>query len=261
MKLYLNFISNSIKKNIIYRFNVWTKLLGRLMYFFVQVSVWKALYTSEVTNNTDITIKSMLMYVTVSNVINVVVEFNIIEFLNDKIRDGNISLDLIKPFRYITYIFCYGIGENIVNFFTQSIPIVFCSTIFLRGQINYEGSYLYFFISLAIAMVISFLFAYWMGLLAFFFTVTWPLNMLLKSIYKLLSGMWIPIWLFSDTLQNLNSFLPFQYIYYVPISILTVKEFNVFNAMLVQIIWCGILCLLVYITWRIGRKKLVIQGG
>lgn len=261
MLLYFNFITNSIKKNIIYRFNIWIKILGKIMYFFVQISVWKALFYSQTDIDSYNTLDNTIFYVTISNLISLIVEFNIIDLLNQKIREGSISTDLTKPFNYMGYIGCYGIGENVVNIFTQGIPLFLCAFFMINIPKIEMKMILFFVISLFWAIIINFLVSYVIGILAFFFTVTWPINMFLKAIYKLLSGVWIPIWLFPDALKAFNKYLPFQYIYYIPTSFLTTNNCKIYEGIIGQLVWCITLILAVTLIWKVGRKKMDIFGG
>ena len=260
MGLYFEFISNSIQKSLTYRVNIWMKLFGKIMYLLVQVSIWRALYASNASGGNG-ALKDMVTYIIVANVINTFIEFDIINFVNSKIQNGDIVLDLMKPFNYIGYVFCYGFGGNIVNIFSQTIPLLLCAVLFFGFRVQLGNYILFFLLSLLLSIVISFLYAFLIGILAFWLFVTWPLNMLMNSIYKLLSGVWIPIWLFPGVLKKIVTFLPFQYIYYVPTLIFTKPQASSYEMIAGQLIWIVVLALLCGVVWKRGRKKLVIQGG
>lgn len=76
-----------------------------------------------------------------------------------------------------------------------------------------------FIISIILATIISFLFYFIIGILAFWLMVTWSVNMLLSAVHKLLSGSWIPLWLFPEKARKIVELLPFSQIYYSPVSI------------------------------------------
>ena len=118
-------------------------------------------------------------------------------------------------------------------------------------------------LSVLLAYCIQFLYSLIIGLLAFWLIVTWPLNMFFNAIYKLLSGAWIPVTMFPETLYRINLFLPFRAIYAVPVSILTssMKVIKIWQSIGVQVMWLVILYILVQIIWHVGRNKLIVQGG
>ena len=99
--------------------------------------------------------------------------------------------------------------------------------------------------------------------MAFWLIVTWPLNMLMGAFYKLLSGSWIPCAMFPDFLKTLNAFLPFRAMYEIPVTIITspMDAKTIYAKLAVQIFWLLILFGLTKITWAVGTKKLVVQGG
>ena len=99
--------------------------------------------------------------------------------------------------------------------------------------------------------------------MAFWLIVTWPLNMLLAAIYKLLSGSWIPVAMFPDLLSKINILLPFRAIYAIPVTIITtpMDQDSILSAIGVQFIWLVILFLLSELTWVTGKNRLVVQGG
>ena len=99
--------------------------------------------------------------------------------------------------------------------------------------------------------------------MAFWLIVTWPLNMLLAAIYKLLSGAWIPAAMFPEFLTVINLFLPFRAIYAIPVTILTspMSFASICENLLVQLIWVAVLFIASEAVWIVGKNKLIVQGG
>lgn len=118
-------------------------------------------------------------------------------------------------------------------------------------------------LSIILAYCIQFLYSLIIGLLAFWLIVTWPLNMLLGAIYKLLSGAWIPVTMFPDLLYKINFFLPFRAIYAIPVTIMTsqMNTQNIWKDIRTQLIWIIFLFVITEIIWQIGKRKLIVQGG
>lgn len=264
MKLYIGFIKNSVKKIIAYRINVCAKTLSKFFYLYVQVSVWIAFYSSNIINSDMKNLQQITTYVIISNLLSCLVEFNSIELLNQKIKTGDIALDIMKPFNFMMYIFCYGLGDIIINVCFQAIPMALFSVIFWDFAIANYSLIFIFICSALLSVVISFLFSYFIGILAFWFFVTWPINMATKAIYKIMSGAWIPVWLFPVFLKDISLCLPFQSIYYAPAFILSQTVLDVSETLHLlqgQLLWIVIMGCIVMTVWHCGRKKLVIQGG
>lgn len=264
MKLYIGFIKNSVQRVITYRTNVWAKTLGKFLYLYVQVSVWIAFYSTNIISADIKNLQQIINYVIISNLLSCLVEFNSIELLNQKIKTGDISLDIMKPFNFMMYIFCYGLGDIIINVCFQAVPMMLFSVVFWDFTIaNYSLIFIFMFSAL-LSAVVSFLFSYFIGILAFWFFVTWPINMATRAIYKIMSGAWIPVWLFPGFLKNISLCLPFQSIYYAPAFILSQPALDVSETLHLlqgQLLWIAIMGGIVMMVWHCGRKKLVIQGG
>ena len=116
-------------------------------------------------------------------------------------------------------------------------------------------------VSVVLAYAIHFLYSLVIGMLAFFLIVTWPLNMLLGAIYKLLSGIWIPVTLFPEFLYRINLFLPFRAVYAIPVSLLTGSAIDVRESIFCQLVWLAVFLVLAEFVWIKGYRKLVVQGG
>lgn len=87
--------------------------------------------------------------------------------------------------------------------------------------------------------------------------------MLLDAVYKLLSGVWIPVTMFPDILSKINQFLPFRAIYAIPVTIMTqqMESQAIAEAIITQIIWILLLYFITEVIWIIGKRKLIVQGG
>ena len=266
MRVYIHFIKNSMERLLIYRADMWFKLIGRLIYLYVQIVTWKAIYggTSVVeTSSGDVSIGQMISYLVLSSVLYSLIEFDTVQLINDKIRSGEIAIDIMRSFNFMLYAFCDGFGQNIVNFLFESVPIIIVVSLFMDIKITFSITSILFIVSVLCSMLINFQLAFFMGILAFWFLVTWPLNMLVQGISKIFSGVWIPVWFFQDSIKSIGEILTFQYIYFTPISLYTQNLGFADGSQLIlhQVYWIVGLFILTTALWKIGVKKLVVQGG
>jgi len=210
-----------------------------------------------------ITLSEMTTYVLMSTIISTLVSSNVIENMNDRIRNGQISMDLIKPVNFKTYMFCSMIGRSFFNFLFQLLPILAIGLIFIRIEYPSTQNLLLFCITLVNAIIIMFLISYSLGLLAFWWMRMWEVDVLLGTLINLFSGAWIPLWFFPKILVNISNFLPFRLMYFVPISVFLgkVELVDCMYLLIQQLIWIVVLFGMTRLMWRAAIKKLVIQGG
>lgn len=266
MKFYIRILINSFHQNFAYKFNVITQLLGLLFNLTIQITIWIALYQGQkltVTNSGNISINEVLTYIALSTLLGALINNNVISMLDEKIKTGLIAMDLIKPFNLWTIFLSTVIGENLFKLLFQCVPVII--VVGLAVDISYPPPLyaLVFIIALINAFLIYFLLCFLLGLTGFWYFTIWHLEQLLTDLVKLFAGAWIPLWFFPDYLNSLSNFLPFKYIYYVPINIYLQKLSlgNALGALLLQCLWLIILMAGSYIIWKKGIKKLVIQGG
>lgn len=190
-------------------------------------------------------------------------ECNTIEWVNNQIRTGNISIELIRPIRYRVMLFSRHLGSSILKLALFTLPLCVIVKVFVKEVYLCDAQIVLGLVSVVFAFFIQFLYSLLIGLLAFWLIVTWPINMFLDAIYKLLSGMWIPVTLFPTFLKKVSMFLPFSAIYSIPVNTLTssMSQIALLSKLGVQVVWIVILIVLNEIIWIVGNRKLVVQGG
>lgn len=266
MKLYLRLIGNSYQQNMAYKSNVIMGMVGKIISMFIQISVWFALYGGSALVNSNkgaITIHEMITYVLVSTGISMFINNQVIGMIDGKIKSGMIAMDLIKPINFHANILCNTLGNNLFHITFQLAPLVFISFFIYHISLPSTVYIFLFFISLLNAFVLFFIISYILGLIGFWYLSVWHFSRLLEDVVRLFGGVWIPLWFFPKTLIVISQYLPFQYIYFVPINIflekLTIEESM--NMLLIQVIWILLFIGLSYFVWIKGKQKLVIQGG
>jgi ABC-2 type transport system permease protein len=264
MKKYLKFIQLSFKNGLAYRVEYFVGTFRNLVILLVQLCVWRALLSAgPVTTSAGVvTLKEMTTYVLISSMISTLLTVNVISDMNDRIRNGQIAIDLMKPVNFQTYTFCNMLGQNMFSFLFQLLPILAVGLIFVGLSFPTPQNFLLFCLTLVNAIIIMFLINYAMGLIAFWYLRGWQ-NTILWTLNRLFSGATIPLWFFPSVLVTISNFLPLRLMYFVPISVYLgqVTPIDCLNLILQQFLWIGILYLLTKVVWRTAINKLVIQGG
>ena len=263
MKIYIDYILIGIKEHMVYPSAICAKFLSKILYLYLQFSIWKALFLSNSQTTMALNQEDTLKYIVVATIISSFIECNTIEWINTQIQSGNIVTDLIRPIDFRKMVFSRHLGDTIVKIVFYCIPLTIIALFIMPTHILLRTHFFWGILSIVLAYCIQFLYSLTIGLLSFWLIVTWPLNMLLGAIYKLLSGVWIPVTMFPDLLSKINQFLPFRAIYAIPVTIITqpMKFQFIMTAILTQMIWILLLCLLAEFMWIIGKRKLIVQGG
>lgn len=263
MKKYVDNIAIGMREHLVYPSAVWAKLFSKIIYLYLQFCIWSALFSSDCMKNPAQNKTDTLRYIVVATIVSTVIECNVIEKINVQIQSGNIATELIRPIGFKRMLFSRHLGDTAIKIICYLVPLIVLVKanvslkLLCREQIGFG------MISIFFAYCIQFLYSLTIGLLAFWLIVTWPINMFFAAIYKLLSGVWLPVTMFPEIIYRINLFFPFRAIYAIPVSILTssLKRSVIWQSIGVQIIWLVILYILVQFIWYVGKNKLIVQGG
>ena len=263
MKKYADLAIMGIKEHTAYLNSVWANFLAKIVYLYMQFALWNALFASNAGRNIPMSHDGTIRYIIAATLISTFMECDVTLWINDQIRSGDVANQLIRPVDYKFMIFAKHIGTSMAKIAIYTVPLGILIAVFYHGDLFCKEQLPYGIISILLAYVIQFLYSLIIGLMAFWLIVTWPLNMLLAAIYKLLSGSWIPTAMFPKMLATINMFLPFRAMYAIPVTIITTPmSFDgIRENLFIQLIWLAVLFLLSEIIWMVGKNKLVVQGG
>lgn len=266
MRFYCSFLCKTIKTLMTYRFNAFFKLLNALIFMVVQVTIWQVVYRNG--GNTAMSSyaseQHMVTYTIISHVIYNVIQSTPINSINNKFKNGDISLFLTKPCNFITYVFVENLSNSVTAFLFTSLPLIIVGSLVYGLVVPPALNIVFFIIAVFNAYITFFLLTLLCGLLSCWVIQTGPIGAALSGVIKIFSGVWIPLWLFGDFYSKLISLLPFQNIYYIPIQIFTQgipDNQLIYQQFVVQITWIIILLITNEVIWHKGERRIMVQGG
>lgn len=266
MKLYLCIMRNAFRSKLAYRTDTAFQTIQALIALAVQVFVWIALYrtgvvTDEITKSSQMS--TMVSYTVVSNCISILVNNKVINWLETRIHSGDIAMDFVKPVNLKGYFFFNNLGEIFFKFLFSAVPIFWVSVVIFRIQLMNPRFAMVFLIAVSNSMFLNFSITYCIGMTGFWYPSLWHVDRVLWDLNRLLSGAFIPMWMFPDLLYQVSCFLPFKYMYYTPIQIYLGKLTfqNCLWQILIQLGWILLFHVISCLIFKAARRKLVVQGG
>jgi ABC-2 type transport system permease protein len=118
--------------------------------------------------------------------------------------------------------------------------------------------------SLALAWLITFVFLFAIGALAFFLTQTMAIANLYFGLFSLFSGYLMPLDLLPPAIADVAAWLPFRFMLSVPVELMTDRSLDhvrVAEMLGGQLAWAAILLAVALALWRIGVKRFESVGG
>ena len=113
------------------------------------------------------------------------------------------------------------------------------------------------------SFLISVLFDFCFGMVAFFTTYIFGMLMAKEAILSFLCGQLIPLSFFPESIQRIFDFLPFSSMVYTPVMVYLGKYTgtDLLIVLLKQALWVVILYAFGSLIWKKVTKRLIVLGG
>jgi ABC-2 type transport system permease protein len=258
---YIEFAKKAMAREATYRFDVFTTIGSFAVRVYLLRVVWTALYSRN-TAPAQLSLHEIITYSTVALLMGIVMDIDQTRALHDKLHDGSIATDFMRPINVPLYFFADGSGEVLFHA-ALLVPAVLIALLIVH--IIVPGP-----LVLA-AFALSFLLGYLVGLFLNFIlncTAFWTLEisavqLIVTWLTDLLGGELIPLVLFPAVLQPLVYALPFAAMFSTPLLIYVgqIPPSRYAEVMGFQLFWVAALALVSAALWRAGAKRVIVQGG
>jgi len=262
LKPYLAFAKKSFLKRSAYRFNHLMSIFNTCLQVFIFWGIYKALYGGKA----EVDGISMAM-VTTNFILSMGLSavFYVDDyFLPQKIWDGSIANELLRPVSFKGRMIAENLGNAGFNFIFQFVPaLLIC--ISLLG-IRVPASPLmfgWFLVSTFLGYGVLWTISFAVQMTAFWLVNIWSVTTIKNVFINVLSGSMIPLWFMPEWMSGVIKFTPFSSIYFTPVQIylgqLSLRQ--IWFQCIVQIVWIVLIYLVGNLLWIKGQRKLVVQGG
>ena len=268
LRVYLPFALNEIKTQMAYKGVFYLYLFTEMFSSFIAFYLWMAIYKSSETGMLGgMTQQEMVVYVFISFITSQMVMISISEQVSDDVVKGTVAMNLIKPIDYRSSLLSMACGQMVYRFFIPSL-IIWIGLEAYRyfgmgiGNVTWWELIAYL-ISCVLSMFIYVLFDFCFGMIAFFTSYIFGMQMVKWAILSFLTGQLIPLSFFPEVVQKVFSFLPFSSMVYTPTMIYLGKFTGKALALEFgkQMLWVVLLYLLGSIIWKRVTKRLIVLGG
>jgi ABC-2 type transport system permease protein len=267
--LYFNCVRLAFLKFLAYRLRYYTGVVSYTIFVAGHYYLYSALFASRPETGAGaliggLTLPEMINYVAVSWIGRSFYFNNIARELMSQVTEGNIAVQLIKPYDVQKVMMFEAVGESGFRLlmFTLPIMVVVVPLFGLSGPSD-PLLYVWTFLSFCLALVVYSQINFLLGCLAFYLkNITGVLRAQMVSM-DFLTGVIVPFSFFPDWFQNVVGWLPFQCISYIPVTIFLGKRTGeeLTAALLLQAAWALGLFLAGRLLWSHSVRRLTVQGG
>jgi ABC-2 type transport system permease protein len=258
---YVEFAKKAFSREATYRMEVFTNIGGLLVRLYLMKAVWVALYAQ---NNAPagVPLHAIITYTTVALLMSLILELDPTRLIRDRVREGSIATDLMKPINLPLFFFSDGFGQMLLHAILI-VPALLLSLFIVHIDVPSPLVLAAFVLSFAFGYVVNFLLNFLMNVIAFWTLETFAIQLIVRWVSDLLGGQIVPLIFFPGALQTIVLALPFAAIYSTPLLIYvgTIPPSAYLAAFATQAAWGGAFATVAYLMWQGALKRLVVQGG
>lgn len=258
---YLEFARKAFAREATYRVEVFTSVGSLLLRVYVLRSLWTALYAQNAAP-VNIPLHAMITYATVALLMSLVLEVDGTRLIRERVREGTIATDLMKPISLPVYYFSDGFGQTVFHALTI-LPALGLALLFVHVDVPSWPVLAAFIVSFVFGYFVNFALNFLMNVVAFWTLETFALQLTVRWASDLLSGQIVPLDFFPGILGTIVANLPFAAIYSTPLRIY-IGELPAAAwpaALAAQIGWLELFAAMAAVAWRAAERRVVVQGG
>jgi ABC-2 type transport system permease protein len=258
---YQAFAAKAFSREATYRMEVFTNIASLLVRLYLMKTVWTALYAQNVAP-AGVPLHAVLTYTVVALLMSLVLEIDGTRVIREKLREGTIATDLMKPISLPLYFFADGVGMTLLHA-VLIVPALVLSLLLVHIDVPPPHVLAAFALSFLLGYLVNFMLNFLMNCVAFWTLETFAIQLMVRWVSDLLSGQIVPLIFFPGLLQKIVLALPFAAIYSTPLLIYlgTIPPSGYLAAFAAQAGWGAVFALLAWTVWRAARTRVVVQGG
>jgi viologen exporter family transport system permease protein len=258
---YVEFARAAMSREATYRFDVFTTIGSFVVRVYLLRMVWTALYAHN-TAPQELSRHAIITYSAVALLMGIVMDIDQTRALHDKLHDGSIATDFLKPIVVPFYFFADGTGEVLFHA-VLLIPATLIALLIFHIIVPAPAVLAAFFCSFLFGYLVGFFLNFILNCSAFWTLEISAVQLIVTWLTDLFGGELIPLILFPAFLQNFIYALPFAAMFSTPLLIYVgvIPPSRYLEVMGLQVVWIVVLALVSTVMWRAGSRRIVVQGG
>ena len=258
---YVAFAAKAFSREATYRMEVFTNVGSLLVRLYLMKAVWTALYRQNAAP-AGVPLHAVLTYTTIALLMSLVLEIDGTRAIRDKVREGTIATDLMKPISLPLYFFSDGVGMTLLHA-VLIVPALILALTIVRIDVPAPHVLAAFAFSFLLGYLVNFTLNFLMNVIAFWTLETFAIQLMVRWMSDLLGGQIVPLIFFPGILQRIVLALPFAAVYSTPLLIYlgTIPPSGYAGAFALQLGWFVVFAGIGAVVWRAAQRRVVVQGG
>ncbi len=258
---YYYFALKAIAREGTYRFEVFTRIGSLAVRVYLLRVVWVALYARNAAPH-GVPLHTIITYSTVALLMGLVLDIDQTRLLHDKLHDGSIVVDMMKPISVPFYLFADGTGEVLFHA-ALIVPSLALALLIVHIDVPSAQVLAAFALSFFLGYFVGFFLNFMLNCIAFWTLEITTVQLIFTWITDLLGGQIVPLLFFPAAVQQAIFALPFAAMFSTPLLIYIgeIPPSRYAEVMGLQVLWIVVLGAIATLMWRAGTRRVVVQGG
>ena len=262
MRAYMEFAMKKFQNKMTYRLEFFMGIVNMFITIVVYLCIYKALY-GDAKEVDGISFAMVATNFVISLGLSSAFEYNEM-FLQNKVHDGSITNEFLKPVNFKLRLLAENIGEGIFKIVFHFLPALVLTLFYTKlcppKSLLHLGIMI---VSVGLGYLILWPLGFIVQTWSFWLFSVWGIMTIKNVIVKILSGTLLPLWFMPPIIKKIIAFTPFESIYFTPVQIYLgqIQGMELLEKLAIQLMWILILWCVANAFWKRGVKKLVVQGG
>ncbi len=261
LRKYWEIFRTQLANNFAYPLDLLSRSIMIVIFMWIFAQLWRTTYSKQgLEVIAGLSIKDTMWYLMLAETL-VLSRPRVAQPISQQVKDGSIAYMLSKPYDFILYQFCVGIGDTILQIISNLIAGGVVVWYLVGPPPSYNGWH-YVLITMVLATIINFCIDALIGLLAFITEDIEAFQWIYGKFVLILGGVLIPLDFLPEWLQQIAAILPFSPMVYGPARLFISPNTAVFiNLLLLQAFWISLFTIMLMVFYRKIVSRLAINGG
>ena len=264
---YVEFAKRAFSREATYREEVFTHIGSVALRVYLFYALWSSLYAGNGPKE-GFTLADMITYATLGLLLGQLYGVNGAYVIREKIREGNIAIDLMRPISVPLYVFADTVGQTAFALLQMGPALILAIGLLAlnHAHIGLPSSpldALAFVVSVGLGFVVNFFLDLMMATITFWTMEIFGFQLMVQFITTLLSGQIVPLQFFPESVRQIALNSPFAAIASAPLSIYVGRYHGaeLWAVLGLQALWAAIFAAAALLLWQVGERRVVVQGG
>ena len=263
LKKFLRIGTYELARQKAYHFDLLIWMIVIPMFFVVEYAIWRAVFSSGgVELVRGFTLSQLLTYYLMTHITLLFTNSNIDVKIAEKVKSGSLIKNIIKPMHFFWLSFAQHAWIRIFNLVMLAPILILVGALLIPELTATLATAFWYSVSVILAVILTFMYVFLFGITSFWVKDYLGVRVIRRGVGNFLAGAIIPLSFFPASFQHVFSFLPFQYMLFVPIQIFLGKypTSQLIVLLGTQLVWICVFGTLCFLAWRKAKTKFMGVG-